>query len=140
MRPSPHHLLHRAEQVADRLFEDSALGFVTPRQLEVLIAVAADEGCNLVAVAERTGIDRSTTTELVRRLMRKGLLQKRRSRQDTRIFVLKLTDEGRLLLAAADPVARNLDAALLQALPPARREPFMKALRAVVRSLEERSA
>ena len=72
--------------------------------------------------------------------MRKRLLQKRRSREATRAFVLKLTDEGRLLLAAADPVARNLDAALLQALPPALREPFMTGLGAVVRALEERSA
>ena len=58
MRPSPLHLLHRAEQVADRVFNDGALGFTTPRQLEVLIAVAVDEGCNLTAVMERTGIDR----------------------------------------------------------------------------------
>ena len=136
-RPSPLHLLHRAEQVADRLFQDGALGLVTPRQLEVLIAVAEQEGCNLAAVAERTGIDRSTTTDLVHCLVRRGLLQKRRSRQDARTFVLKLTDEGRLLLAAADPVARNLDAALLQALPPGQREPFMKALQAVVARLEQ---
>lgn len=47
-------------------------------------------------------------------MVRKRLLQKRRSREATRAFVLKLTDEGRLLLAAADPVVRNLDAALLQ--------------------------
>ena len=86
MRSSPLQLLHRAEQVADRLFQGGALGFVTPRQLDVLIAVAADEGCNLTAIIERTGIDRSTTTELVQRLVRKGLLQKRRSRQDTRTF------------------------------------------------------
>jgi hypothetical protein len=51
---------------------------------------------------------------------------------------LPLTDEGRLLLAAAEPVTRNLDAALRQALPQAQRQPFMKALRAVVRALEER--
>jgi MarR family transcriptional regulator, temperature-dependent positive regulator of motility len=138
MRPSPLHLLHRAEQVANRLFEDGAIGFVTPRQLAGLVAVSKSEGCNLVAVAERTGIDRSTTTELVQRMVRKGMLHKRRSRQDTRTFVLKLSDEGRLLLAAADPVARNLDAALLQALPPAQREPFVKALQAVVHALEER--
>jgi hypothetical protein len=45
-------------------------------------------------------------------------------------------DEGRLLLAAADSAARNLEAVLLEALPPAQREPFMKALRAVVRALK----
>jgi MarR family transcriptional regulator, temperature-dependent positive regulator of motility len=132
------HLLHRAEQVANRLFEGGALAVTTPRQLAVLIAVSESEGCNLVAVAERTGIDRSTTTELVQRMVRKGLLHKRRSRADTRTKVLRLTDEGRRRLEAADPVARNLDAALLQALPLTQREPFMRALRAVVSALEER--
>jgi DNA-binding MarR family transcriptional regulator len=66
-----------------------------------------------------------------------GLLHKRRSRQDTRAFVLKLTDEGRQLLKDAEPVARNIDAALLQTLPQARREPFLEALRAIVARLEE---
>jgi MarR family transcriptional regulator, temperature-dependent positive regulator of motility len=138
MRPSLLHLLHRAEQAANRLFQDGALGFITPRPLAVLIAVSAQEGCSLAAVIEHTGIDRSTTTQIVRHLVRDGLLQKRRSRQDLRSAVLKLTDEGRQLLAAAEPVARNLNAALLQALPLAQREPFMKALQAVVRALEER--
>jgi DNA-binding MarR family transcriptional regulator len=137
MRTSPLHLLHRAEQAASRVFHDGALGFVTPRQLAVLITVAENEGGNLTGVIQRTGMDRSTTSELVGRMARMGLLHKRRSRQDTRAFVLKLTDEGRKLLKDAEPVARNIDAALLQTLPQARREPFLEALRAIVARLEE---
>jgi DNA-binding MarR family transcriptional regulator len=72
----------------------------------------------------------------VQRLVRKGLLQKRRSRQDIRAFALRLTDEGQQLLKDAEPVARNIDAALLRALPPARREPFLEALRAITSRLE----
>jgi DNA-binding MarR family transcriptional regulator len=137
MRPSPLHLLHRAEQAADQLFLSGALGFTTPRQLAVLIAVSESEGSNLNYVIERTGIDRSTTSELVGRMARMGLLQKRRSRQDTRAFVLRLTEKGRRLLADAEPVGRNIDAALIQALPPAQREPFLNALRAIVKRLEK---
>jgi DNA-binding MarR family transcriptional regulator len=136
MRRSPLHLLHRAEQVANRLFEDGALGFITPRQLAVLIAVSENEGLNQTDVVKHTGIDRGTMVEIVPRLLRKGLLQRRRSRTDTRAKVLRLTDEGRLLLAAADPVAGDLDAALLRALPPTQREPFVRALQTVVRNLE----
>ena len=139
MRPSPLHLLHRAEQAANRLFQDGAIGFVTPRQLAVLIAVSENEGLNQTDVVKRTGIDRGNLGEIIPRMLRKGLLQRRRSRTDARANVLRLTSEGRQLLAAADPVARNLDAALLQALPQAQREPFMNALEAVVRALEERS-
>ena len=65
-----------------------------------------------------------------------GLLQKHRSRQDIRAFVLRLTDEGRQLLKDAEPVARNIDAALLRALPPAHREPFLEALQAIASRLE----
>jgi MarR family transcriptional regulator, temperature-dependent positive regulator of motility len=136
MRRSPLHLLHRAEQAADRLFLAGALGFATPRQLAVLIAVSESEGDNLNHVITRTGIDRSTTSYLVGRTARVGPLQKRRSRQDARAFVLKLTDEGRRLLDNATPVARNIDAALLQALPQPRREPFLQALQAIVKGLE----
>src|SRR5262245_9558667 len=107
MQPSLLFLLHRAEQVADRLFHDSTLGFITPRQLAVLTTVSAREGCNLRTVVERTGIDRSTTTEVVRRLVGKGLLQKQRSRQDARNFMLKLTDGGRVVLADAVPITRK---------------------------------
>jgi MarR family transcriptional regulator, temperature-dependent positive regulator of motility len=136
MRRSPLHLLHRAEQAADRLFLAGALGFVTPRQLAVLIAVAESKGGNLNHVIKHTGIDRSTTSNLVGRMTRMGLLQKRRSRRDTRSSVLRLTQEGRQLLDNATPVARNIDDALLQALPQARREPFLQALRAIVAQLE----
>ena len=136
MRPSPLHLLHRAEQLADQLFQANAIGFITPRQLAVLIAVSESEGSNLNCVIERTGIDRSTTSELVGRMARRGLLHKRRSRQDTRAVVLTLTDAGRQLLSAAEPVSPNIDAALLEVLPPARREAFLKALRAIVAKLD----
>jgi DNA-binding MarR family transcriptional regulator len=101
--------------------------------LAVLITVAPREGCNLRTVVKHTGIDRSTATELVKRLV----LQKRRSLNEARNFVLTLSDDGRLLLAAAEPVARNLDAALLQALPPAQREPFLSAAGSRARSAGE---
>jgi DNA-binding MarR family transcriptional regulator len=136
MRSSPNQLLRNASLAADRLFWANGIGYITPRQLAVLVTVADDEGIHLTAVKERTGIDRSTTSDVVERLVRKGLLQKRRSRQDSRAFSLNLTDEGRKVLAAAEPVARRVDARLLRTLPPDRRGPFLEALRAIVRALE----
>jgi hypothetical protein len=44
MPPSALHLLHRAEQIADRLFLADAPRSITPRQLAVLVAVAENEG------------------------------------------------------------------------------------------------
>jgi DNA-binding MarR family transcriptional regulator len=133
---SPTHLLQQAEQAAAKLFAESALGSITPRQFVVLIAVSEGEGLNQTELAERTGIHRSTVAEIIPRLLRKGLVRRRRSRQDTRAKVLTLTDEGRRLLEGAEPVARNVDRLLLAALPAAERKAFMAAPRAIVGNLE----
>ncbi len=135
-RRSPVHLLHQAEQAARKLFAASAMGFITPSQLAILVAVSENEGLNQTEVVERTGVDRSTVAEIISRLIRKGLLQRRRSREDTRAKVLRLTDEGQRLLNTADPVSQNVDARLLAVLPTAQRKPFLAALQAIVRNLE----
>jgi DNA-binding MarR family transcriptional regulator len=117
-------------------FAENALGFVTLRQLVVLVAVSEREGLNQTELVERTGIDRSTLAEIIPRLLRKGLLHRRRNREDTRAKVLRLTDEGRRLLEAAEPVARNVDRFLLAGLPAAQRKPFLDALQAIITNLE----
>lgn len=123
------HLLHRAQQAADEAFaaafSDTGL---TPRQLAVLVIVGEREGTNQVGLVEATGIDRSTTADLVRRLMRKGLLARRRARHDARSNVLRLTDEGRVLLESFRNRAAEVDRMLLEALPEAGRAGFVEAL------------
>ena len=138
MDRSPLHLLHRASQVCELLFWREAPGSVTPRQLAVLIAVAETEGLSQTDVSERTRIDRMTTADVIRRMIRQGLVQRRRSRLDRRAYAVNLTDQGRKLLAAAEPVARSVDSRLLQPLLPERRELFLEALRTVAHALDER--
>jgi DNA-binding MarR family transcriptional regulator len=133
---SPTHLLHQAEQAAGRLFATNAMGSTTPRQLAILIAVSEDEGLNQTELIERTGIDRSTVAVIIPRLVRKGLLQRRRSREDARSKLLRLTDEGRRLLETAEPMARSVDGLLLAVLPAPQRKSFLAALQAIVRNLE----
>jgi DNA-binding MarR family transcriptional regulator len=68
-------------------------------------------------VVERTGIDRSTLADIVRRLAKRSLVQRRRSRGDARAYVLKLSGEGDRVLRAAEPLAERVDARVLNALP-----------------------
>jgi DNA-binding MarR family transcriptional regulator len=60
----------------------------------------------------------------------------RRSREDPRAKLLRLTDRGRRLLDAAQVVEDRAGALLLAALPRAKRKPFLAALQAIVRNLE----
>ena len=132
---SPVHLLHRAGQCASDIFQ-AEIADLTPRQLAVLMTVAGDEGASQTKLVDATGIDRSTLADIVRRLCRKGFLQRRRTREDARAYAIKLTDEGRRVLRSAEPLAKRVDDRVLGALPAGRREAFMAALTSIVEMLQ----
>ena len=134
---SPIHLLHRAGQCAGDIFHsEMKIGGLTPRQLAVLMTVAQNEGLSQTGLVDRTGIDRSTLADIVRRMQRKGLLQRRRTREDARAYAVKLTDEGRRVLRIAEPVGKKVDERILEALPGKHREQFVDDLLAIVDALQ----
>jgi DNA-binding MarR family transcriptional regulator len=75
-----------------------------------------------------TGIDRSSTADLVKRLVGHGWLRRRRTRRDARAYAVRLTPEGRRVLALGIPTARATEEALLSFLPTAQRLVFIRAL------------
>jgi DNA-binding MarR family transcriptional regulator len=133
---SPIHLLHRAGQCASDVFQgEMGEGDLTPRQYAVLVAVSQNEGLSQTDLVERTGVDRSTLADIVRRMLKKGLLQRRRTKDDARAYAVKLTDEGWRILKAADPLARRVDEKILAALPGQQRERFLQDLTLIVEAL-----
>lgn len=108
------HLLHRAGQRAEELFARSLDGQpLTVRQFIVLSIVADEENLSQNLICERTGIDRSTMADIVKRLVTRGWLSRRRSRRDARMYAIRLTDTGRRELDRAIPVAMTVDADLV---------------------------
>lgn len=137
---SPTHLLHRAGQCAYEIFQmETKGGDVTPRQIAVLMMVAVNEGVSQTRLVELTGIDRSTLADIVRRLQRKGLLNRRRTREDARAYAVKLTDEGREILKTSAPIADRVDERILEVLPTASREKFLEDLTTIVDTLQRLS-
>lgn len=135
---SPIHLLHRASQCASDVFQgEMAKGDLTPRQFAVLVSVSQNEGLSQTDLVDRTGIDRSTLADIIRRMLKKGLLQRRRTKEDARAYAVKLTDEGWRMLKSADPMARRIDDKILSALPASRADKFMEDLHTIVRALGE---
>jgi DNA-binding MarR family transcriptional regulator len=112
---------------------------LTPRQLAVLVTVSNNEGLSQTGLVDRTGIDRSTLADIVRRMQRKGLLQRRRTKEDARAYAVKLTDEGRKVLRTAEPLARRVDDRILDALPGKQRDQFIDGLQAIVVTLQKLS-
>jgi DNA-binding MarR family transcriptional regulator len=127
------HLLHRAVQIAADLHSEQAgPEGLTPRQFAVLAAIAETEGATQSQLVRSTGVDRSTLAELLTRLMTRGLVSRLRSPGDARANQVSLTETGRALLAAAQPLAEAADLALLSRLPEDRRARFQRDLRRLV--------
>jgi len=79
-----------------------------------------------------TGIDRSGTAELVRRLVSSGLLQRRRTKQDARVYAVRLTPQGRKMLTIGERASRAAGIDLLASIPNRQRAAFVAALASII--------
>ena len=128
------HLLHRAGQCAEVLFSNEAgKTDLTPRQYAILTSVSQQPDISQTGLVEQTGVDRSTLADIVRRLVKKGLLQRKRTRRDARMYAVRLTHRGQSALTALKPAAARVDQRLLSALKADQRGGFLDALGEIVR-------
>ena len=126
-------LLHRANQTGTEFFSaELGEGDLTARQVIVLDAVESNEGASQTRICEVTGVDRSTLADMIRRLQRQGLIERRRSRADARAYVLKLTEAGRVALSAGKPALVRVEKRMLAALPAKVRVDLLAALELMV--------
>lgn len=133
---SPIHLLHRAGQCAGDIFQNKlGTSDLTPRQFAVLVTVSQNEGLSQTQLVDKTGIDRSTLADIVRRMLKKNLLQRRRTREDARAYAVKLSDEGWRVLRSVEPTAIDVDHTVLSALATNERERFLQNLTTIVEAL-----
>lgn len=132
------HLIHRAEQCAGDLFaRGTPVGAVTPRQFAILDAIAENPGISQTGLVDRTGIDRSTLADIVRRMFDKGLVQRERTAADARAYAVKLTRKGAGTLKRMQPLAETVDKKMLDAVPREHREVFLSVLAQMVAALSE---
>ena len=133
------HLLHRANQIAEICFVDGAEdSSMTPRQFAVISAVARDPNISQTGLVAATGIDRSTLADLVARLVKKGLLARRRCRHDARAYAIRLTPEATVLFDRLSDQAARADERLLDQLPARERTELIDILSNLVQGDEER--
>lgn len=133
------HLLHRANQVAELCFVEGAEDTsMTPRQFAVISAVARDPNISQTGLVAATGIDRSTLADLVGRLVKKGLLARRRCRHDARAYAIRLTPEAVVLFDRLSSQASRADERLLDQLPQRERTQLIEILTSLVQGAEAR--
>lgn len=135
------HLLHRAGQAADELFAAEMGGSdLTPRQYAVLAALSRREAASQTDIVKETGIDRSTLADIVKRLVQKGVVVRRRAKNDARAYSVRLTPTGSAILKQAEPVAQRVSERLLRYVAGTRRAELVDCLSSIVRSAEGKPA
>jgi DNA-binding MarR family transcriptional regulator len=138
---SPLHLLHRVHQRATELFQEKMAGInLTARQYVVLVTVGQKDGVSQQDIIDHTGIDRSTVSQIMQTMIRKGLLKRRRTKEDARAYAITVTEQGRDVLKASEEIVEGVDEALIAALPATRAKTFIDNLRSIIAEREQTDA
>jgi DNA-binding MarR family transcriptional regulator len=132
------HLIHRAEQCAGEIFARlTPANLITPRQFAILMAIETDPGISQTGLVDKTGIDRSTLADIVRRMLDKGLVQRERTAEDARAYAVKLTRKGTNMLKKMRPHAEEADKRIVAAIPKEDRAMFLATLSQMVETLSQ---
>ena len=112
------HLLRRCQQRAEELFaEEVGADGPTPRQFAILLSVYQNPGLNQTDLVRLIGIDRSTLTELLRRMIGRGMLRRQRREADRRNNALYMTAEGEDVLRRTLPAVARAQKRIMEPIP-----------------------
>jgi len=108
---------------------------VTSMQYTALSVLARHPGLSAAQMAHRSFVSPQAGNEMVKILERKGLITRTPDAYNRHIKRIGLTSAGRTVLSQCDILIDQLEARMLDALPPADVETLRAALGACVRSL-----
>lgn len=132
------HLLRRLDQHATQLYStETSDNDLTLRQLAIMTAISREENLSQTDLVTITGIDRSTVAGIVSRLIRKGLLDRRRSPDDGRAYCVKLSKRGQKAVAGADRLYTRIEKKLLSGVPATEASQFITTLKSIVSAHSE---
>jgi DNA-binding MarR family transcriptional regulator len=127
----PGHLIRRAQQIHTELWADNVGTVLTGPQYAALYVVSRWPGINQRQLGELAALDKSTTADLVARLLRRGLLRRHQDPVDARSQVLEVTESARSTLTEVDPKVGTVQGALLEPLSASACQAFLRDLRRV---------
>lgn len=134
----PGHLLRRALQAMNQLWDHEVSHTITSPQFAALNALYGEPAIDQRTLGERISLDRSTMAEVVARLSARGLITTARDSHDGRRKTIRLTPKGVATLQHLIPRTHEMTRRLVGALDAKEREDMLRLLTIVVRSNERR--
>lgn len=112
----PGFLIRRFHQLHDTIWEKELNGWITAPQFGVLSTLAVRPGIHQQNLCSLVALDSSTAADIVNRLVRAGLIRKRRDPADRRRSLLELTPAGERVVETATPLVHEVNRRLTGAL------------------------
>jgi DNA-binding MarR family transcriptional regulator len=116
--------------------DDATCCGVTVAQCHALVEIGAHEGLSVQTLARRLGLDKSTLSRTVDGLVRDGLADRSADPDDRRAAVVRLTEQGRDILAGIHTTWDGWSADLFQRIPSEKHAIVLEALALVADALE----
>ncbi len=101
---------------------------LTPRQISVLLSLAQSGPTTIAELSERIFVDRNTLGEMITRMAKKGLVQKRVPRENRRTVQILIAARGSEALMTAGPLIVESQMEVLSAIPADDRKVLMRCL------------
>jgi|SRR5690348_7161313 DNA-binding MarR family transcriptional regulator len=129
----PGHLIRRSQQIAVAIFMEETAAFdVTPVQYAALFAIRKNPDIDATRLSDLIAFDRSTLGDVLERLEKKGLVQRKPGRDDKRTKLLSITPAGAALLDRMEEAAERAQERILAPLGKAQQQQFMEMLTRLV--------
>ncbi|MHB8139192.1 MAG: MarR family winged helix-turn-helix transcriptional regulator [Smithellaceae bacterium] len=109
---------------------------VTFQQFVILDAVVKSKELNVSDLHGILAVEKSTTTRLVKPLIQKGLLTQRKSRLDSRAFVLTLTKEGKNIHQNVQSCLKEFFNKVACNLPPEKKDDILQTLQIFINAIK----
>jgi DNA-binding MarR family transcriptional regulator len=107
-----------------------------PGRFATLMLIGRNPGISQTALSRADGRDKSSLTPVLNDLARRGLISRRRTRDDQRTYRLTLTPAGKTLLAQLTRCALAHERKLDRIIGPRDRTEFLAVLKRIIAKLE----
>jgi DNA-binding MarR family transcriptional regulator len=134
----PGHLLRRAVQVLNLLWNEEVSHSITSPQFAALNALYSEPNLDQRTLGQRVSLDRSTMAEVVSRLSARGLIRSERDSRDGRRKTIALTAKGLRAVRELIPRTHAMTRRLVGPLDQRQREELLCLLTKVVGANERR--
>lgn len=131
----PGFLVRRLHQIYVAIYLKECERFgTTPVQTSVMQVLLLKPGLDQAALAAEIGVDRTTTSNVLTRLEKRGIIRREAGTGDRRVRLAFLTEDGATMLAAMQASLETAHRRLIEPLPAEEREQFIRHLSLLVES------